>query len=291
MLENKASGRPSDVNAPCRHRADRLPCRRCLVPLRLVGRSPRVRCLLATLLMIAGCGRPPAPQGQHPVLGASIPAPAHPPPGGQEWQPTVESLRYFLELAFATEFGRPVDQLRTWAHTVRVSVDGQLAAADMAEVDAAIAEINAASGQLVIMRIANEGSPNNVDVRLAFVDSTLMQRQTRVRGAEGYTHLWWDASARVYSGRIWIRSDLSAGRRHHAIREELAQSLGLLNDSWRYPDSMFYQGRTTLITFSPLDREVLRLLAENRRLIGLSRSEVAVQLEAKYRVRIGSAVP
>jgi hypothetical protein len=38
--------------------------------------------------------------------------------------------------------------------------------------------------------------------------------------------------------------------------KELTQSLGLLNDSWKYPKSIFYQGWTTTTSFSKMGKEV-----------------------------------
>jgi hypothetical protein len=49
----------------------------------------------------------------------------------------------------------------------------------------------------------------------------------------------------------------------HLLREELTQSLGLFNDSWEYPESIFYQGWTTTTEFAPIDRELIDMLYNN----------------------------
>jgi hypothetical protein len=46
----------------------------------------------------------------------------------------------------------------------------------------------------------------------------------------------------------------------HLLREELTQSLGLLNDSWEYPQSIFYQGWTTTTEYSSIDKEIIKML-------------------------------
>lgn len=48
------------------------------------------------------------------------------------------------------------------------------------------------------------------------------------------------------------------------IREELTQSLGLFQDSWRYPDSIFYQGWSDITAYSDLDRTTIGLLYDSR---------------------------
>ena len=44
----------------------------------------------------------------------------------------------------------------------------------------------------------------------------------------------------------------------------MTQSLGVLMDSSRYPDSIFYSGWTTVTEYSDLDRAVIRLLYDPR---------------------------
>jgi hypothetical protein len=46
----------------------------------------------------------------------------------------------------------------------------------------------------------------------------------------------------------------------HFIREEITQGLGLINDSWKYPESIFYQGDSKTIKFSELDKEIIKKL-------------------------------
>ena len=46
----------------------------------------------------------------------------------------------------------------------------------------------------------------------------------------------------------------------HLLREELTQSLGLFNDSWSYPESMFYQGWTHTTDYAEIDKRLIDLL-------------------------------
>lgn len=46
--------------------------------------------------------------------------------------------------------------------------------------------------------------------------------------------------------------------RKHLLREELTQSLGLGNDSNKYPDSIFYQDWSTVTSYSKLDIEIIK---------------------------------
>jgi hypothetical protein len=46
----------------------------------------------------------------------------------------------------------------------------------------------------------------------------------------------------------------------HLLREELTQSLGFFNDSWLYPESIFYQGWTDVTEYSDMDKEIIKTL-------------------------------
>ena len=46
----------------------------------------------------------------------------------------------------------------------------------------------------------------------------------------------------------------------HLLREELTQSLGFFNDSWDYPESIFYQGWSTVTEYADIDKEIIKKL-------------------------------
>ena len=73
--------------------------------------------------------------------------------------------------------------------------------------------------------------------------------------------LWHDDNYVIYDANILISSaDITQQERSHLIREELTQSLGLMNDSDKYNDSIFYQNWTDVIEFSEIDKTVIKLL-------------------------------
>jgi hypothetical protein len=56
------------------------------------------------------------------------------------------------------------------------------------------------------------------------------------------------------------RTSFNYDAQKHLLREELTQSLGLLNDSWKYPESIFYQGWTTTTEFTEMDKRLIDLI-------------------------------
>jgi hypothetical protein len=95
-----------------------------------------------------------------------------------------------------------------------------------------------------------------------------------VDGNRGYFSLSLDGSDRIYHSDIVISSAMSSEVRAHLLREELTQSLGLVQDSWAHKDSMFYQGWTTTPQFSELDKETIHLLYDERVAPGMTVREV-----------------
>lgn len=53
---------------------------------------------------------------------------------------------------------------------------------------------------------------------------------------------------------------INNSQRKHILREELTQSLGFGNDSYTYPESIFYQGWTEVHEYSEIDKEIIKML-------------------------------
>ncbi len=58
--------------------------------------------------------------------------------------------------------------------------------------------------------------------------------------------------------------DAGLKRQKHVIREEITQSLGFINDSYEYPDSIFYQLYSENDQFSEMDKRIIRLLYQGK---------------------------
>ena len=60
--------------------------------------------------------------------------------------------------------------------------------------------------------------------------------------------------------KIFISSTVTSVNRKHVILEEITQSLGLANDSMKYPDSIFYNGDSYITSLSKMDKGVIKML-------------------------------
>jgi hypothetical protein len=214
--------------------------------------------LLTLALIAAGC----APPMRAPDLAADSSA-----------APPADVVAYYVEIAFGAEYRAPVDHLRTWmGRPVRVRMLGNAAPSDTAALDRTIADINAITGREAVSRVDTEA---NVDMHFVGAEDFARMAPPYAAKNRGYFYISWDRKYRITSGRILIRGDMpSADAREHTIREELTQVLGLSNDSWKIPASIFYQGASNVTRYATIDSAVIRLHERLRMHAGASQREV-----------------
>ncbi len=70
--------------------------------------------------------------------------------------------------------------------------------------------------------------------------------------------------------------------RNHLLREELTQSLGLMNDSPRFPHSIFYGGQSNDTTYLPIDRQLLAMLYQDDIRPKMTLSDTAAIFDGKF---------
>lgn len=169
---------------------------------------------------------------------------------------TTAQIDYFLEIALGDEFGDRGARIRKWQRPVRIKVHGSPSAVDLSTLNSMVQEIK----QLTRLDISIATTNANLDVY--FVPEAQFSRYEpnyRPRNL-GFFWTWWDQYS-IKRARVLISTTgLTPRERTHLIREELTQSLGLMVDSTRYPDSIFYQGWSATTQYSDFDRAALALL-------------------------------
>ena len=153
---------------------------------------------------------------------------------------TSDQIDYFLEIALGAEFGDASLVVKKWVSDIRIKVLGSPTKEDRMTLNHVIEEINAIIGRTQLK--IDEQNPN---VEIYFVPESDFRKHepNYVPTNFGFFWVWWNASFEIIRSRIMISTDrITPKERSHLIREELTQSLGLMNDSWAYKESIFYQG-------------------------------------------------
>ncbi len=184
-----------------------------------------------------------------------------------------DHLRYFLEVALGSEYGLGDFTVKKWAQDLQIEIMGAPTPEDYQTLNRVVQELNEILAPY--RRISISSSPGNVQLYFIPHHEFYQFEPKGIVFSGGFFWDWWRGSGEIYRARVVIASDrISQRLRNHLIREELTQVLGLMNDSMRYPESIFYQAYSEVQQFSPLDKQVIRLLYNPNVLPGMADFQV-----------------
>ncbi len=185
------------------------------------------------------------------------------------------ALDYFMEVAFGNEFSNNPDTnyIRKWANDLQLAVRGRPTTDDRATLDRIVGDLNQLLGGAIRIRFTTQ-NPNVVIYFVPEADFPKYDPHYVPRNL-GFFRVWWTGNLEIQRAQILISTTgVSQRERSHLIREELTQSLGLMNDAETYRDSTFYQGWTETQEFSPLDRDLIQMLYDRRVRSGQTREQI-----------------
>lgn len=188
-----------------------------------------------------------------------------------------QEQEYFFEVALGSEYGSSQPVIHKWTDDVRIKINGEPTSEDLDSLDKVIADLNSLINDISLETVTFN---QNIDIYFTSVNQFESILPSYVPGNMGFFSVWWDSNGVIYVGKILIATDrINQQERSHLIREELTQSLGIMKDSYRYEDSIFYQGWTDTSSYLPIDRAVIRLLYDSRLVPGMTQEQVISALE------------
>ena len=166
-------------------------------------------------------------------------------------------IDYFAEIAFGTEFGGAPHVVRRWAVGPTIRVNGSPTQEDSATLEQVVAELNALMTTTQISLVESDPA-----VELHFAPSAEFPQilPSYISGNVGFFWMWWDASQVLNRSVVLIATDVDAELRCHLIREEVTQMLGLMQDSFKFPESIFYQAFSRVTAYASVDRAIIEML-------------------------------
>ena len=183
-----------------------------------------------------------------------------------------QELEYFFETVLGVEFGSSQPVIHKWTDNIRIKVNGAPTSEDLDVLNLVVTELNSLIGSISLDIVTLNP---NVEIYFTTVDQFTSIEPNYVPGNMGFLWIWWDFNGVIYKGNILISLDgISQQERSHLIREELTQSIGIMKDSNRYKDSIFYQGWTDTLTYAPIDRTIISLLYDARLKPGMTQDKV-----------------
>ncbi len=192
-------------------------------------------------------------------------------------------LDHFCTVALGAEYGDSADAVIRWAEPLLYYIEGAATDADLAKFGAIADALNSVPG---FPGLSEAGSAGEANLRIRFVDSEGMAEISEDvdpgSAFNGYVTIWWQ-DYEISRGDIYYNTDIPQSERDGVIVEELCQSLGLLTDTYDYPESVFYQYHTDAAWPSTLDWAIIQLLYRSELAPGMD--EDAVRAAAASIVR------
>jgi hypothetical protein len=193
-----------------------------------------------------------------------------------------EQINYFLEVALGSEFRNDANPtIHKWSGDIRIQYFGDPTVEDLATLDSVIREVNElAQGSINLQIVSSE--PN---LTIRFVPESEFKRYEPgyVPTNYGFFMTRWDTTGTIRSANVLITSEnVTQRERSHLIREELTQSLGLMRDSYKYSNSVFYQPWTDVTQYADIDRTLIRLLYSPNIQAGMTQTQVMNSLNVQH---------
>ena len=191
-----------------------------------------------------------------------------------------EIINYFCDVALGAEYGETEEVVIRWGEPVRYHIGAGATEADLQQIYSLIDALNKVPGFPGFVPAA---SAEDAALTVSFVDTAGMEAAAG-DSFNGYVTLRWALDGYgIVSGQIYYNTELDQGERNAVIVEELVQSLGLLNDTYDHPESIFYQYHTDTSWPTTLDWAVIQLLYSDGLTPGMD--EQAVRAAAEQLVR------
>ncbi|MDX2305479.1 MAG: DUF2927 domain-containing protein [Microscillaceae bacterium] len=172
---------------------------------------------------------------------------------------------YFKEIALGSEFGHEANpKIIKWKKNIKIFILGSKPEYLLKELKKIITEFNG-----LVHNIRIELSERRTEANLLLVLGSSQEYLKIESGASSFVKNNWGMFT-VYENKKYeieratvfvdvIRAH-SREAQKHLLREEITQSLGLMQDSPRYPDSIFYESWSQTTEYSDIDKLLIQIL-------------------------------
>ncbi len=195
-------------------------------------------------------------------------------------EPEITLYDYFQEVALGAEYADQTEgRISKWAQDIKIFWQGTPHPALQRECKQILSEIRPLIAPLRMIEVNSQAQAN----LLIFVGSaqTYVEQIERdalpyIQHNRGLFFVYKNEKHEIERGSILvdIAKVSSPKAQKHLLREELTQALGLMNDSPRIPQSIFYEDWTETNRYHPWDRALIRLLYQEDLEAGWSQAQV-----------------
>ncbi len=192
--------------------------------------------------------------------------------------PTNQEIEdYFIEIALGSEFGKGKN-VRKWRKNIKyfVPTDGVFDNELTVELTRIVAELNTLIGGKPLIKEVDSREEANFVVFFGKSWQYVQDYEPKAKDlAKKNWGLFWtsiDKDGFITKGTMYVDTERikTIKEQKHVLREEFTQALGLMNDSYKYKNSIFQQDWTSVNEYMPIDRKIIQLLYDSRIKAGMT---------------------
>lgn len=194
----------------------------------------------------------------------------------------TDDIGYFHEVVLGSELGNTNKRIRKWTRDVNIFVTGESVSYLNAELHNIVNELNELIDTIDITIV---DSANDANFIIYFGDGATYAKfepnaASYIEDNWGIFWVYWNKRNEIYKGSMLVdiaqtrKVSASIAAQKHLLREELTQSLGMMNDSYQHKDSIFYQKFTYTTRYSALDEFIIKLLYNSTIKAGMNGAQV-----------------
>ena len=184
----------------------------------------------------------------------------------------LEVISYFKDIALGFEFGSASEVTRKWCSELKIFIGSNVSTELSEELNKIVNEIENLTTDNLSIQIVNDSSLSNYYIYFGSGEkyaSIFSSQENYINSNWGLFSVWWTNNC-IDRGHMYVdifRANNTEQK--HLLREEFTQSLGLAKDSNRYPFSIFQSSWTRTLTYTDLDKDLIRLLYHPKMKTGL----------------------
>lgn len=195
-----------------------------------------------------------------------------------------EGKEYFIEIALGSEFNTTNKVIMKRYTDIKIYVEGEKPNYLMEELKLIIDELNALIRFIKLELVEYKSNSNFV----IFFGSGKDYAEKIESNAKKYIDDNWalffvniNSSFDIIGGSMYvdIYKTQSEKTQKHLLREELTQSIGLMNDSDKYKDSIFYDAWTETNYYTEIDKEIIKILYSDNIISGMNEEQLRKALQ------------
>jgi serine/threonine protein kinase len=171
-----------------------------------------------------------------------------------------ETNLYFDEIVMYNEFSKKKrSEPYIWTTDMKIYVDGEKEDYLIDELHYIVEELNFLIDKITISIVS---SPSEANYKIYIGSRRDFARKYTLDNPERLNKNWGYFYVKNDTGFMYVDTYRNGDKKtqKHLLREELTQSLGFFNDSWKYPESIFYQGWTSTTKYAEIDEKLIDLL-------------------------------